>query len=533
MPQDAVAARIDALFADWRDDAPGGSLTLLRGGEPVLRRCFGRANLEHAVPVTAETRFHIASVTKTFVGAACALLHHQGRLDLDGDVRDWVPELRPESTVTLRHLLTMTSGLRDSMESMVARGVWFRYPRSSQDLLDLVFAQTTQSFPTAARWSYTNINFNLLALVIERVSGQGFDEFLAETFWQPLGMHDTLLRDSNTQAVARLADAYVAGPGGWEKGTWAFGLSGAGGLVSTQGDLVRWQGMFRAGGLHGAPIVTLMSERGTLRDGARPYYGLGLGVRPYRGVTVLSHSGGLPGYKAMFARVPECDFALVLLCNREDADPGARLRRILDICLEDEFPEPSPEMARPVAMPPAGIDGRYLDPISGEVATLAVDGGVVKLEKLGTALALRPDETGGFSDGWGNFLATVRLVARPAGGRPDLHLDFGGQCGVFAPVAPHVPADLAACTGLYRNAEMRGDMEVFVRDGLPLLRFGPAFHREAELALEPVAQDVFLARHERPWGAASYAVRFLRHAGAVEAVLVSSDRLKDIRFVRV
>ena len=94
MDQDK-AARIDALFAGWGAGAPGGALTLLRGGAPVLERRFGLANLEHGVPIGPETRFHIASITKTFVGAACALLHHQGRLDLDADITSWIPELRP------------------------------------------------------------------------------------------------------------------------------------------------------------------------------------------------------------------------------------------------------------------------------------------------------------------------------------------------------------------------------------------------------------------------------------------------------
>lgn len=516
-------ARIEALFAGWEDDAPGGALTLLRGGAPVFERRFGLANLEHRVPVGPDTRFHIASITKTFVGAACALLHHRGRLDLDADIRRWIPELRPQSPMTLRHLLTMTSGLRDSMESMVLRGTWFRYPRSSQDLLDLVFAQTSQCWPTGERWVYTNINFNLAALVIERVSGQAFDAFLAENFWRPLGMADTLLRDSNMQSVPRLADAYVPAPEGWQKGTWAFGLSGAGGLVSTIGDLLRWQAMFRAGGMDGAPLLALMRERGTLASGERPHYGLGLMVRPWRGATVLHHSGGLPGYKAMFALVPEHDFGLVLLTNRDDTDTGGLLRRIIDIALGDVLaPEPP---AAPVA---ASLAGRYVDEASGEVATLSLDppGTTLKLEKLGTTLTLRRDGDG-YSDGWAHFLA--RLHPEPEGG---FRLEFGGQRGVFRPIAPP-PARPADILGRYRSAEMKSEVELCERDGTLLLRLGPAFHREAELAMEPIAPDIWQASQRRPWGHAHYAVRIRRHAGAIEGVLISSDRLKDAWFTRL
>src|ERR1700722_15697049 len=162
--------RIERLFAGWAADAPGGSLALLHGGAVTYQRSFGLANLEHGIPITEATRFHIASISKTFTAAACALLHHQGRLNLEADVRDYIPELRPQSPVKLRQLLNMTSGLRDSMESMIVRGIWYRYPRSAQALLGLAFAPGTQRFPSGKRCVYTNINFNLSALIVERVS---------------------------------------------------------------------------------------------------------------------------------------------------------------------------------------------------------------------------------------------------------------------------------------------------------------------------------------------------------------------------
>ena len=526
--------RIERLFAGWTADAPGGSLALLSQGAVIYQRCFGLANLEHGIPVTEATRFHIASITKTFCAAACALLHHQRRLDLDADVRDYVPELRPQSPVKVRHLLNMISGLRDSMESMIVRGIWYRYPRSSQDLLDLVFAQGTQSYPTATRCVYTNINFNLLALIVERISGKKFDEFLAEAFWRPLGMADTLLRDSNTIPVPRLADAYIPVPGGWEKGTWAFGLSGAGGLVSTVGDLIRWHGMFRAGGVDGAPIARLMAEPGVLADEVRTHYGLGLGLRPYRGVTVQCHGGGLPGYKAMFARVPERDFALVLLTNRDDTDSNARLRDIIDICLGDSLPPAAP-FAGGMAVNPATLGGRYLDRASGEPIDLAFDAAssVLKFDKLGTALSLRPVTADSYADGWANFVTTLRVEPRK-NGRPNLYLDFGGQRGLFEPIDSYAPAqdDLVSCIGRYRNANMRSEAEVEWRGGDLVLRFGPAFHQEAELALAPLARDIFFTRYDRPWTKQAFAVRFVRHGDSVAGILVSSDRLKDTWFAR-
>jgi hypothetical protein len=292
--------------------------------------------------------------------------------------------------------------------------------------------------------------------------------------------------------------------------------------------------MFRAGGVDGAPIATLMAEPGVLADGTRTHYGLGLGLRPYRGVIVQCHGGGLPGYKAMFARVPERDFALVLLTNRDDTDASGRLRDIIDICLGDALP-PAATFAGGMAVDPATLSGRYLDRGSGELIDLVHDAatGVLKFDKLGTTLSLRPVSADSYADGWANFVTTLRVEPR-GHGRPNVWLDFGGQRGLFEPIDGYSPAldDLVSCVGRYRNANMRSEAEVEWRGGALVLRFGPAFHQEAELTLSPLARDMFMARYDRPWTKQTFAVRFVRHGDAVAGILVSSDRLKDTWFAR-
>jgi CubicO group peptidase (beta-lactamase class C family) len=508
--------RIGGLFSHWAADAPGGIVALIERGKVVHLRCRGLANLEHGIPVAEDTRYPICSLTKTFTGAACALLHQQGRLDLDAEVRRYVPELAVEAPVTVRHLLNMTSGLRDSIDAMVLRGIWYRYPESLPDVFDLAFAQTTQSFPTGSRYTYSNINFHLAALIIERVTGMAYEAFLADAFWRPLGMNDTLRRDSTTIPVPKLADGYATIPGGgWHKGVWSFGFSGAGSLVSTVGDLVRWQGMFRAN----EALVAMMAEPGRLSGGGHTQYGLGLSARPYRGVTVQAHGGGVPGYRTMFARIPELDVGVIIFASRDDTDLYAKLRAIVDVVLGEEAPQPVP--------PLPAIGGRWLNRASGEPIGVACDGGAIRVDKMGVGLTLRPDADGAFEDAWGNFRSVLRVEADGA-----LWLDFGGEVGRYERIegAVAVSGDV---TGLYHCADMRSDAEVFVRDGTLVLRFGLAFRREAEVALEPLAADMFFARYQRPWANHQFAVRFQRHARGVARMVVSSSLLKDTVFTRV
>jgi CubicO group peptidase (beta-lactamase class C family) len=528
---DADAA-LATLFADWAPGEPGGAAAVLQGERIVAQRAFGLASLEHGAPNRDTTRFHIASVTKTFVGAALAMLAHRGRIDLDADVRTIIPELAVPGPITLRRLAGMTAGLRDAMEMMKLRGVWYRYPRSEADLLALGLAQTEPSYRAGERYVYTNIQFNLCALAIARALGRPFGEALDELIFRPLGMARTAIRDDPETVLDGLASPYIKDGAAWRRGAWAFGISGAGGLVSDLADLARWNLALRAGGVDGVPIAA-MTERGRLADGTAVNYGLGLGIRTWRGLTVWVHGGSLPGYKANLARVPERDLGFILLANREDADPYARLRRLLELMLGDAVPaSPVPASGLDPATL-AALEGTFVDAASGERLTLARDGAGLSGDKLGFPLALAPRGNGLFHDGWANFDTTLRVEA--AEGGPRLHVDFGGQRGVYLPARPPALSETerAAYAGRYICPALATEHTVFERDGTLNVRFGPAFHAEAELPLEPLAPDIFFGRTGRPGWVTQHVLRFSRAGGGVVGYRISSDRLKDIAFTRI
>lgn len=527
---DADAA-LATLFADWAPDEPGGVAAVLLGDRVVARRAFGLASLEHQVANSLSGRFHIASVTKTFVGAALAMLAHQGRVDLDADAREVIPELAVPGPITLRRLAGMTAGLRDAMEMMKLRGVWYRYPRSEADLLALGLAQTEPSYPAGGRYVYTNIQFNLCALAIARVTGQPFAAALDTLILRPLGMMRTVIRDDPETVLEGLANPYIKDEGSWRRGAWAFGISGAGGLVSDLDDMVRWNLALRAGTVDGVPIAA-MTERGRLADGTAVNYGMGLGIRAWRGLTVWVHGGSLPGYKANFARVPERDLGFVLLANREDADPYARLRRLLELMLGGERPAPAVPETGLDAATLAALDGTFVDQRSGERLTLARGGAGLVGDKLGFSLALTPRGNGLFHDGWANFDTTIRVEAAEAG--PRLHVDFGGQRGIYLPAHPPElsEAGRAAYAGRYVCPALATEHTVFERDGALVVRFGPAFQAEAELPLLPLAPDIFFGKAGRPGWVTQHVLRFTRAGGRVVGYRISSDRLKDIAFTR-
>jgi D-aminopeptidase len=529
------AAALDRIFAPWAGPGgPGAAVAVVKGGKVVAQHCYGLASIEHDLAIAPDSRFHVASITKTFCAAALVRLAHEGRVSLDDAIQSYVPELRTPGPISLRRLLSMTSGLRDSGEVMRLRGVWYRQPRTMQDQIDLLCAQTGMSFPTGERFIYTNVNFMLATRVVERVTGMGFEAYLRHAFFDPLGMSDTLLREDDELVVPRLATPYVPQTdGGFTLGRWAFGFGGAGSMVSSVSDLVRWLNFLGAT----PAVLGPMRERGLLNDGSPVNYGLGLQVRRWRGLTVLGHGGSLPGWRAYAALVPDRDMGLVMLTNRDDADPDTKVREILDAVLEDELPEPHPHAVaakRGHAAAVPAVDGLYLDPVSGEVLRLQAKDGRIEGEKLGIVHQFTPDPHGdGFADGWPLLPARLRLEAAPDGGRPTAHLWFAGQTGAFAPVDPMPTPDLSGVVGVYANAELRSEIVVSARGDRLHLHYGPPFHGASAAAADAVAPDVFWVRVTTPGQRYEHAVRFRRDGGKVMAVAIGSDRLKDVIFHKV
>ncbi|MFW5834546.1 MAG: serine hydrolase [Pseudomonadota bacterium] len=526
---DRIGEQIDALFAPWTaDGVPGGAVGVLLDGAPALHRTYGLANIEHGVPINPDTRFHIASVTKQIVAAALVLLEARGRVSLDDPVAKHFPQLRAGGEASLRQLLNMTAGLRDTGELMRLRGVWYRYPRMHEDMLELLQRQTTPNFPSGERYIYTNIHFGLAGSLIERLVDAPLDEALRRLVFDPLFMADTLVRDANTTLTPRLATGYIPDGDTWEIGVWSFGISGAGSVVSTIPDLLQWQKALLRGEIAGTPFARQLAATGSLNDGTKLGYGQGLDTRVYRGVSVWSHGGSLPGYKAMLALVPDLETGFVLLANRDDADPNRRYRDLLDILLDGHTDIPPPVLvAEPAAR--ARLEGRWLDHASGELLTLTADAdGVLQADKLGYALHLQPDGERRWRYDFGHF--PVRLVE----GDDSLDLYFGGQRGTFQRLSSP-PTDLALddYVGTYSNPDLAAEHDVWHDDGRLIVRQGPACHAASTFPLEPLAPDIFHLQGGRPGWLYKAALRFERNAeGRVTALHVSTDRLKDLRLER-
>jgi CubicO group peptidase (beta-lactamase class C family) len=317
-PADRVRA-VDKVFAKWTASTPGCAVGVATGGTPALAKGYGMADLEHDVPITPETIFEAGSVSKQFTAAAVLLLARDGTLSIDDPVRKYIPEL-PEyagnTPITIRHLLTHTSGLRD-WGSVAAIAGWPRTTRvhTHAHVLDIVSRQHALNFPPGTRWSYSNTGFNLAAIIVSRVSGRSFGDITRERLFAPLGMTHTSWRDDYTRIVKGRAIAYDDRDGAFRTDMPFENVYGNGGLLTTVGDLLKWNERFATPAAGDAALVDEQQRAGTFADGRTHGYALGLFVGAYRGLHEVSHSGSTAGYSAFLTRFPAKHLSVAVLCN--------------------------------------------------------------------------------------------------------------------------------------------------------------------------------------------------------------------------
>src|SRR5688500_7054409 len=313
---------VDTLFSRWKTSTPGCAVGVAVGGKPVLLKAYGMADLEHNVPKTPDTIFESGSVAKQFTAMAILLLAQDGRLSLDDQVRKHIPELPDYGvTLTIRHMLTHTSGLRDWGSIAAIAGA----PRTTREyshahVLDIVSRQKALNFAPGTEWSYSNTGFNLAAIIVDRLSGMPFAEFSKRRIFEPLGMTRTSWRDDHQRIIKGRAIAYSTATGGYQIEMPFENVHGNGGLLTTVGDLLKWNQNYVTPIVGDAALVGEQQKAGKYSDGRDLEYGLGLYVRPLDGVKNVYHSGSTAGYRAHLNRFPAAHTSVAVLCNASDGE---------------------------------------------------------------------------------------------------------------------------------------------------------------------------------------------------------------------
>lgn len=516
----SIDDKVNAIFARWDSTTtPGCTIAVSVKGQVVLSKGYGMADLEHGAVVTPETIFEAGSVSKQFTAAAMLLLAREGKLSLDDPARKYVPEL-PDygQPLTIRNMLQHTSGLRD-WGTMADLNGWPRTTRAHTHahVLDIASRQTALNFKPGTDWSYCNTGYNLAAIIVSRVSGEPFAEFTRKRVFEALGMSRTSWRDDYTRIVRDRAMAYSFRGGAFSTLMPFENVHGNGGLLTTVGDLLKWNENFESPRVGDAAFVAEQQRSGRLENGREHGYGLGLFTATYKGLREVYHSGSTAGYRAFLTRFPDQRISVAALCNVTIGAAESYAHQVADLYLADAI-KPGPALPA-VKLSTADLSdyaGFYRSRKRGLVTTVVVAQDTLRMTP-GGALAPQSGSTfrslGGADVEFSGGAGAMTMRVRSANGTEDTWERVERS--------KPTPDELAELAGTYQSADAEATVTVAIEGNAIRIKTRP----DVVQTLSPLYADAF----DSPLGVVIFRRDARRQVTAFSVVL---DRAWDVRFDR-
>jgi CubicO group peptidase (beta-lactamase class C family) len=474
--------RVEQAAAYLGEDTPGVVVGVIKGGELAFVRAYGAADLTYGQPFTPETPTNIGSTSKHFTGFALALLASRGALSLDDDVRKHIPEL-PDfgPTITLRHLLSHTTGYREFINTLIIEGrqVLQGDYIAPTEVIDILKRQPALQNEPGAEFNYNNSAYSLATIVVERVTGQTFAEWMRAEVFLPLGMTRTWVRATPTQIIPRRSIGYIPGPGGFGEVRDLHGSAGAGGIHTTPGDVAKWMRNFKTAELGGAAVIRELTTAGVLNSGASTNYGLGIFVDTNRGLRRWQHGGNDIAHSSTFVYYPDLEAGYVVFSNYQGV-PGGIAGVVADAFFGEHMTATQAATASSVMLVPVTTLRRYagkyeMTTLGGMLVTVELQDGQLQLQLAGQpALPLQPTSPTSF-DVVG-APARVTFIATEDGVVEGLTFHQEGDHPGRRVAEERPVVDLATYAGRYFSEELETFYDLSVEEGRLVIRhrrFGP------------------------------------------------------------
>lgn len=310
--------QVKTILSRWTDGlCPGGQVLIRKNHETVYEGAFGYANLENRLPITENSIFHIASISKQFTVLAVLLLQEDGKLHVDDDIRGYVGDLiHFEEPVSIRQMMNNVSGIRDQWELLFMRGIKINDSIDMEDVNETIRLQKSLNFQPQEGYLYSNTGFHLLSVIVERLSGMTFPDFVRKRIFKPLGMEHTMVRSSYSQVIPNLAYSYQdEGNGTYYYNPLNYSLYGPTSVNTCARDLVRILSEYENPKLFSRETVDTVLKTAVLKDGTEIEYCGGMMTHIFDGMRVYEHGGADAAYRAQLLWIPEKELEIVLLSN--------------------------------------------------------------------------------------------------------------------------------------------------------------------------------------------------------------------------
>lgn len=351
--------RVDSLFASYNAQTPGVAVAIVKDGKVVFQKGYGMADLDHDIPITPQTVFNIASVSKQFTAFAIYLLASEGRISLEDDVRKYITELPDYGTaIKVKHLLGHTSGLRDQAAIMSLAGNRSGDVSTTEQHLKLIVRQRSLNFTPGTAFGYCNTGYTLLAEIIQRVTGQSFAAYTEEKIFRPLGMTSTQFYDNYEKVVKNKAESYELIDGNYYHQPLNTSNVGPGNLLTTVEDLTKWVLNFENPVVGTPALMKAFNEASYLDNGQKAvlriagdrdtiFHAKGQNLWNNNGIDMLTHGGHAAAFRTFMGRLPSERLAIIALSNDEHNERLNARWQIADFYIKDRQKEAQPSPAAP------------------------------------------------------------------------------------------------------------------------------------------------------------------------------------------
>lgn len=524
---DSLNQKIENIFKTYnRTNGPGCAVSVIRNDSVVFSKGFGMASLEYDVPVRPSTVFDIASVSKQFTGYAISRLIQDGKIAGKDDIRKYLPDVPFfGKTITIDHLLQHTSGLRDWPEALVLAGWRWDEVFSFNDIMRMVKAQKELDFEPGTKYSYSNTGYNMLAAVVEKVSGVSFSAWTAENIFKPLGMNSSGFQDDYTVVIKNLAHSYEPTSTGFGNIPGALTAYGSSSLFSTVEDLSKWVINFDKQIELKNPVYLNMLTEGKLSDNKSVPYNYGLETSTDRGIQNVSHTGGWAGYRTIISNYPGESLSVIILSNSADFNPSQSASEVADLFLSNKWKKASSGTNPVKNLQTVVLDsvlakqyvGSYLLR-AGKLITITYEDG--KLMTQATREPKFPGEAKSDSTIWIEAYGAPMTFVKDKSGKVTMIRYRNIDVKRVTPWNPD-PKTFSQYTGTYYSEELAAEYKIGLKEGK--LEMSHRRGGEALLSPDPSAADLFTSD--------SGYIQFTRDTQKrVNGYKVSGGRIKNISF---
>ena len=523
--------RVDQLLSFYSKDEPGAVIGVIKNGEMIFSKAYGKANLSHNIDFKLNTPTNIGSVSKQFTAFAILLLEQQGLLSLDDDVREHIPEF-PDfgKVITIKNLLNHTNGLREVYNLLPIAGWDDEDKLLRSEILNIVKKQKKLQASPGEEFNYNNSAFILLADIVERKTDSKFPVWMKENVFDPLDMNDSYVRADPTQIIPRASQGYRQGEMGLVESGDLSAAYGTSGIYTTPLDLAKWLKNFNDPQVGGKEIIEKLVTPGILNNQDTMTYALGIEVGERKGLKRYAHSGADNAHRATLVYYPEINSGIIALSNNASFSTGIS-NELSDLFFSEHYKEEKKEVKDTLSEESFAVNPEILKNYAGKYKAasqgLVIDYKVEDDQLVAYPIrqsSLRLNPTGEHSFEYSDIEATVVFKMHEGGVSISAIHTQGGSDLVMEKLPPYDPTidQLASFEGKYLSEELETFYTIVVKDSILF-----AEHKNLKnIKLSAIEDDTFS-------GDVFFMgkVFFKRDSkGVVNEFTVSNARIKDVIF---